>query len=221
MCSKYSCLWIGFIILISICLTACERNDTKMVSKVVPSGFISLNEAIDNTKGTLRYVPWESQISFLDADSFTIYQTGFANRDFIVEYKDEYYINGEKYSELVGIANATVEQRNRTYYLGDTVGLRKSATDQYAVKVDTVEVETVDEVVTYTIKFTVDHVDYDYQRKQIFDHVETESGKIINNLTFVDEGTVQFELQARDRIRTIVLKSPDYDECIRKVSIEE
>ncbi|MNW55927.1 hypothetical protein D3C74_336190 [compost metagenome] len=192
-----------------------------MVSKVVPSGFISLNEAIDNMKGTLRYVPWESQISFLDADNFTIYQTGFANRDFIVEYKDEYYINGEKYSELVGIANATVEQRNRTYYLGDTVGLRKSATDQYAVKVDTVEVETVDEVVIYTIKFSVDHVDYDYQRKQIFDHVETESGKMIKNFTFVDEGTVQIELLARDRIRTIVLKSPDYDECIRKVSIEE
>ncbi|MNI96891.1 hypothetical protein D3C73_1554380 [compost metagenome] len=73
----------------------------------------------------------------------------------------------------------------------------------------------------YTIKFSVDHVDYDYQRKQIFDHVETESGKMIKNFTFVDEGTVQIELLARDRIRTIVLKSPDYDECIRKVSIEE
>ncbi|MNZ87762.1 hypothetical protein D3C78_1066330 [compost metagenome] len=114
-----------------------------------------------------------------------------------------------------------MEQRNRTYYLGDIVGLRKDATDQYLFKVDTVEVETVDEVVIYTIEFSVDHVDYDYQRKQFFDHVETESGKIITDFTYVDEGTVQIKLPAGDKISTIVLKSPDKDECIRKVSIEE
>lgn len=220
MYSKYSYLWLGIILLISICLTACESNDAKMVSKV-PSGFISLNEAIDNMKGTLRYVPWESQISFLDADNMTIYQTGFANRDFIVKYKGEYYINEVKYSEMVEIANDTVEQRNRTYYLGDIVGLRKDATDQYLFKVDTVEVETVDEMVIYTIKFSVDHVDYDYQRKQFFDHVETENGEMITNFTHVDEGTVQIKLLAGDKISKIVLKSPDYAKCIRKVKIEE
>jgi hypothetical protein len=221
MCSKHSCLWIGIIVLISICLTACERNDAKMVSKAVPSGFISLKEAIDNMKGSLRYMPWESQIAFLDADNITIYQTGFENRDFIVTYKGEYYINEEKYSELAKIANSTMEQRDRTYHLGDTVGLRKSATDQYAVKVDAVELETVDEVGIYTIKFSVDHVDYAYRRKQFFDHIETESGRMIKDFTFVNEGTVQIKLLAGDKIRMIVLKSPDYDECVRRVSIKE
>lgn len=122
---------------------------------------------------------------------------------------------------MVEISNFTLEQRNRTYHLGDTVGLRKSATDQYAVKVDVVEVETVDEVGIYTIKFSVDHVDYAYQREQFFDHFETESGRMIKDFTFVNEGTVQIKLPAGDKIRIIVLKSPDYDECVRRVSIKE
>jgi len=221
MCSKHSCLWIGIIVLISICLTACERNDATVVSKAVPSGFISLEEAIDNMNGSLSYIAWESQIAFLDADNITIYQTGFEDRHFIVKYKGEYYINEEKYSELVKIANSTMEQRDRTYHLGDTVGLRKSATDQYAFKVDAVEMETVDEVGIQTIKFSVDHVDNAYQKKQFFDHFETESGRMIKGFTFVNEGTVQIELRAGDKIRMIVLKSPDYDESFRRVSIEE
>ncbi|MNO69418.1 hypothetical protein D3C76_602720 [compost metagenome] len=104
MYNKYSYLWLGFILLISICLTACESNDVKMVSKV-PPGFISLNEAIDNMKGNLDYVGFESQMAFIDTDNMTIYQTGFANRDFIVKYKGKLYINEVKYSEMVEIAN--------------------------------------------------------------------------------------------------------------------
>jgi hypothetical protein len=110
MYSKSFCLRIGFIIVLSICLTACGSDDTKIASKV-PTGFISLNEAINNMKGTLRYVTWESQISFLDADNITIYQTGFENRDFIVEYQGDYYVNEQKYLELVEVAKTTMEQR--------------------------------------------------------------------------------------------------------------
>ncbi|MGO4548542.1 hypothetical protein AB4Z29_27510 [Paenibacillus sp. 2TAB23] len=221
MCNKHFYLWIGIIVLIIICLTACERDGAKEVSKEVPPGFISLNVAIDNTNGSLRYMPWESQIAFLDADNITIYQTGFENRDFIIKYKGGYYINEEKYLELVEISNLTMEQRNQTYHLGDIVGLRKSATDQYAVKVDAVQVETVDETEIYTIKFSVDHVDYTYQMEQFFDHFETKSGRIIKDFTFLNEGTVQIKLLAGDKIKLIVLKSPDYDECVRRVSIEE
>lgn len=60
--------------------------------------------------GTLRYVAWESQISFLNKDNITIYQTGFNNRDFIVKYKGEYYINTNKYKELVEIIHDSLEQ---------------------------------------------------------------------------------------------------------------
>ncbi len=76
----------------------------------------------------------------MNADNITIYQTGFENRDFIVKYKGGYYINEEEYSELVEISILTMEQQNQTYHLGDTVELCKSATDQYAIKVDAVEV---------------------------------------------------------------------------------
>ena len=88
--------------------------DAKVVRKV-PEGFIPLREAAkwegssDNESG-LRYVTWESQISFLDADlsagGVTIYQTDFKNSDFIVKYNNEYYVNEAKILELIDIVNS-------------------------------------------------------------------------------------------------------------------
>ena len=100
---------LAMLVLLMMCLTACGSGDAEGSSKEVPSGFISLSEAIDNTNGSLRYVAWESQISFLDADDNTIYQTGFENKDFIVKYKGKYYINEAKYSELVGASKANTQ----------------------------------------------------------------------------------------------------------------
>jgi len=101
---KYFGAGLAMLVFLMMYLTACGSDDTE-----VPSGFISLSETINKTNGSLRYVAWESQISFLDADDNTIYQTGFENKDFIVKYKDKYYINEAKYLEMVGVSKANTE----------------------------------------------------------------------------------------------------------------
>ena len=86
-----------------------DEFDAKTVTEI-PAGFILLKEAVageDNGDGqpVLRYVAWESQISFyyddLDNGGVSIYQTGFSNSDFIVKYNNEYYVNEAKISDLI------------------------------------------------------------------------------------------------------------------------
>ena len=76
------------------------RNDARMVMKI-PSGFISLKDAAASSESMLRYVFWESQISFLNSKDALIYQTSIKDNKFIVKFKGEYYINAEKYQEIL------------------------------------------------------------------------------------------------------------------------
>jgi len=84
--------------------------DAKVVN-AIPEGFVPLPKDLDSLGNGLRYVPWESQISFLDINDVCIYQTGFSNSNFIVKYNNEYYVNEEKLLELIDIANTAFEKR--------------------------------------------------------------------------------------------------------------
>ncbi|SMC78467.1 hypothetical protein [Papillibacter cinnamivorans] len=97
-------LLIPALVLLLLCGLMRERNDAKTVFNL-PSGFVSLDEEITSSEGALRYVFWESRISFLNADNICIYQTGVKNDDFIVKYNGNYYICEEKYNELLEAAN--------------------------------------------------------------------------------------------------------------------
>ncbi|MCL2087084.1 MAG: hypothetical protein FWH05_05765 [Oscillospiraceae bacterium] len=106
-----------FIITSFVLLVSCIKNSESMWSdakivKEIPIGFVYLPKNGGNWGNGLHYVPWETQISFLDIDDNCIYQTGFDNSDFIVKYGKEYYINEENFLELMAVANATFEQHN-------------------------------------------------------------------------------------------------------------
>ena len=91
-------------------LISCGGNDAKVVRNI-PTGFVHLPKGGGDWDNGLHYVSWETQISFLDKDGACIYQTGFNNSDFIVKYKNEYYVDEEKLSEMIDIASSTFEQR--------------------------------------------------------------------------------------------------------------
>lgn len=76
------------------------RNIGKVVFNL-PDGFVLLDEAIDSSESIFSYVFWESQISLLDADGICIYQTSVRNDDFIVKYKEEYYVSEIKLAECI------------------------------------------------------------------------------------------------------------------------
>jgi len=87
-------LLIAFLIISYVFIQG--SNDAKVVLEL-PDGFIALEEAIASSGGTLRYVFWESQISFLDFDRNVLYQTDVKNKAFIVKYNRVYYINEAKF----------------------------------------------------------------------------------------------------------------------------
>ena len=82
-------------------------NDAKSVREI-PRGFVHLPNGGANWDNGMRYILWESQISFLDVDGNCIFQTDISNRDFIVKYKKEYYVNEEQLLGLIDIADSTV-----------------------------------------------------------------------------------------------------------------
>lgn len=214
-------LWIGIIVWVALGLAACDRNDTESEAKAIPQGFVSLNEAISQANDSLQYVPWESQIALMDADGITIYQTGFDDESFIVKHKDEYYIDGARNSELTKIAEATLEQRNRIYRLGEPIELRKNATENYTVKVVSAEIETVEGIRRCTFRVAADHKMDAEQTRLFFDHVQTESGKILEDFTVLNDDTVQIRLPAGDRLQKLILKSPEYESATRTVMLKE
>ena len=99
--------FLVFTLLLMLFVLSLRDNDAKLV-KEIPSGFVQLPKGGSWDNG-LHYVPWESQIAFLDDDENCIYQTGFNNSDFIVKHKNEYYVNEEKLSELIDIVNSQPE----------------------------------------------------------------------------------------------------------------
>ena len=89
------------VVLILVFINAYSRNDFHTVLKL-PEKFVHLEKG-GYWGDNLRYVVWETQISFLDTSGITIYQTSITNRDFIVRYKGEIYINEEKYLDMIDI----------------------------------------------------------------------------------------------------------------------
>jgi len=106
---KILCLTL-LVALTSLFLISCGGSDAKVVRKI-PSGFVHLPKGGGDWNNGLHYVSWESQISFLDSDKNCLYQTGFNNKDFIVKYKNEYYVNEEKLLDLIDTSNSTFEKR--------------------------------------------------------------------------------------------------------------
>lgn len=72
-------------------------GDAKVVYRL-PEGFISLDELQTVSDGRLSYIFWESQICIFEEEdkTGTYYQTSVRDKDFIVKFKGDYYINREK-----------------------------------------------------------------------------------------------------------------------------
>jgi hypothetical protein len=204
-------------------------RDVKSVCKV-PDGFISLNNIkhldrySDYTDSKLRWVIVDGDIGFRDSDDMALDNSPLNNSDFIVKYKNEYYVDKLQIYDLLDSAAVIEEQRNRPYNLGEIIVLRghnRIALFPYVVIIDSVETESIGGSVLSTIKFKMDRNTYERNKMKIFDHVETDKGKFINNFTFIDDKTVQVKIPAGEKINMIVLKSPDYASCIRRVLVRE
>jgi len=215
---------ICLIILIAFSLISCKGEDAKVVYQV-PHGFVSLNELNNRADSILRCTIWETQISFelIDPNVICIYQTNIDNSDVIVKYKKKYYINEEKYLELTEVAALALEQRNRTYNLGDTVEIL-GAEKNYKITIK--ELVNSDSDGTFDIKFATSNDVAENELRSIFSFVEikvinTNSFGTDNMFDFIDAETVRIKMRADRKIDTIVLKSPDYPGLNYRIVVDE
>jgi predicted hydrocarbon binding protein len=77
----------------------------------IPNGFVPLEDIVKDDKVILWYNFFETQIYFTDIDGNNIFQTDLSDNSFIVENIGNYYVNQEKFMELVKTAEATYKER--------------------------------------------------------------------------------------------------------------
>ena len=205
---------LASLLFVSGCRTVNGAEVTTV--KNLPIGFIPLRKEIENLDNGLEYLFFETGIFFIDADRVDIYGRVVDDQDFLVWYDDAYYINEKDFLKIVELADATAENRDKIYRIGEEIELRRKP---YLLKIDEVISDANSDVSIYTIKYTITTNVTDEKQKEIFDHVETDRGTIINEFSFASDGEVQVIVPAGEKINMIVVKSPDYPEAIRKIGI--
>ncbi|HOP10855.1 MAG TPA: hypothetical protein PK629_05130 [Oscillospiraceae bacterium] len=202
------------------CIRKIINGSNIKVVQTKPEGYIQLDKATDNHGNAIDYMVFENGITFFDADRIGIYGAVIYDQSFLVIYEDEWYVNEKKYLEIVKISDAVSEKRNKIYSIGDDVELRGcdvNYKDGYSIKINEVKADTDGSI--YTIQFSISPYVTEYKRKEIFDHVETDRGTIINEFTFIGDAEVQVTVPVGEKINMIVVKSPDYDHAIRKINV--
>jgi len=193
-------------------LVSCCHADARVVFKV-PDGFALLAELDKREDSILDYVFWDSQISFVDTPAkICIYQEFVGNRNFIVKYKGEYYVNEAKYLELIDVAVLAQEERKRTYSIGDTVEIL-GANKIYYVTITGLEETVIDSKKIFNINFTTTPDTTMVELKSIFALVEISKGekKVSGNVfDFIDAETVRLEMNSDRKLDALILKSPEY-----------
>jgi len=83
-----------------------REGNVKRVSSL-STGFIPLEEAEASSEGILEFFFGETQVTVvaLKKKRVHIYQTDLKDANFIVIYKEKYYINESTFHELMNIAN--------------------------------------------------------------------------------------------------------------------
>ena len=180
----------------------------------VPWNFVSIENLEEITNGTLRFQFGIHCVGFKDSDNVRIYSTLSGESDIIVRYRDEFFVNEHLIESLMIPATIIAEQRNRVHNLGDVVMLRGRVDIPYVIIIVSVETEIINDVSVNTIRFKTDRYICQTRVENIFDHIETDRGTVIDDLTVIDEQTVEVILPADEKIHLILLTSPDFYVCL-------
>ena len=165
----------------------------------------------------------ETEILFLSADEICIFQTRLNNSKYIVLYENDFYFNEKKFAELVDQAAFIAQQREMIY--SGSVNLPARGTPYTIMLFDVIESIGTGGNTLCNLQFAssvsgdcVEGYGTDIM-KQIFDHVETNKGTIIDDFTIDNiRGDIQVEIPAGEELSIIAVRSPDYPGFVRKIS---
>ena len=206
-----------FIIFILLGLSACSGDfstgsrdtDSGITTvNVVPSGFIALDTAVYELGGILRVLGWSDNIVFMDIEDVNIFQMSFANEEFIVRYRGEFYVNEKRFLEIVEVASNIYIQFNKIYRIGDVMeirGIANGARIAYEIMITTTQRRIVDNSAIYDIKFHVSPNVPKDRLLEFFERIETINGDTYHEFILIDEETVRIKIDNNDAIDLILL----------------
>lgn len=186
-----------------------DRYFPETVSSV-PLGFISLNESLADMDGIINSFFWSSNFGFQDSERATIFQTDVKNSGFIVMYKNEFYINEDKFLGIVDYAMYFYEQINREYNIGDEIRFRGSMSGSrvvFSAKILSVDRINAGENTLYEFKFSVYPGVSEEHLLGMFNFAETVNGEKHHNFVLIDSNTVHLEIKGETVIDFIVLSN--------------
>ena len=94
--------------------------DFVQVTKV-PSGFMPLGEAYEKYKDLIEFFLFESQIAIIDFDRNNLKQTSIGDSSFVVQYKNDIFINESALQPLLPRAKEAIKEQTHIYSLGEPI----------------------------------------------------------------------------------------------------
>ena len=246
-------IYFGLIFVIFISTVACNTfdlssigvqnkykdNSFKGVDLVhvdrIPDGYVLLSDINEQYRDLMQIVFFESQISFLDLDGNNIQQVSISDKNFLVQYKDNIYLNTKKLQVILNLAEGAAEKGRRTYKIGEPFETYDIFSEPISVTVDTVTYVdnyqslsinnnewfcvVMMSMIDNTDKSLKDYIGNDNSIWQYFDYAESFDGQKYTKVFQSDSNKMIFSLPYKQKAKYLFIKSPSSSSCIRKIDI--
>jgi len=194
-----------------------------------PNGYISLSDVIALHGSLFTIGFFESQIYVLDLDGKNIKQTSISDNSFSVQYKNDLYISGIAIQDILALADQTADARNRIYHFGEPFEIYDGQQKVVTVVVNAVSYVRADENLGIKDDMWACIVDIDIQKNDeeiniyndYFERAEMKGGQVYNDTLGGSPDQMIFVLPSEEKAHCLFIKSPFYDEQIRKVYIAD
>ena len=229
------------VCILALYITSCESHDALNANDYedysfqstditfvqnVPSGYILFEKISEKYRELVSIGFFEAAIYVLDIDGKNIKQTLISDHEFIVQHKDDVYINEKQIIDILAAAQGAADAQVRIYGLGEPIGTYNGWQEPTTVTINDVsytsdykDVILTDEewlcVVEIEIKDNDDHFNPAWQ---YFSHAENIDGHRYDGVFQLDTPFIVFKLPKGEIAKYLFLRSPLMD-SIRKVDI--
>lgn len=236
---------IGLLFMIVLLATSCGLTKYKDYSfegtgpvlvEDIPDGYLSGKEIREKYNELIDIVFFESQVTIIDLDNNVLLQTSISDKSLIIQHKNDFYFNENEIKNLLPQAEKTVEERNKIYYIGDSIdtfdwrqepATAKVVEVSYADNYDGMNLKNDEWVCVVKVDISTNHYGEHHKRFlaawKYFDCAETADGQIYFDIFQNDDDIEQmiFKLPRGEKAKYLFIKSPSFLVTVRKIDISQ
>ena len=192
----------------------------------VPDGYLSFEQITEKYGGIVNIDFFEAVISVSDLDGRGLLGTLIRDHEFLVQYKDDIFINENQIVSVLAVAQEAVDAQGRTYGLGEPIKTYNGMGEPTIATINTVSymnefdgVRASDDKWLCIIELEIqDNDDFFNPMWQYFSHAESIDGHCYYDVIRWNIPFIVFELPNGEKAEYCYLISP-LMESIRKVKI--